>query len=92
MLYMCLYFFAPLCNYFTQGAKYCDQHVFMWVYGMWRSFYYDSVVAHYILIGPKFWSGGGPIFENFQTGSGAEPPRGETVQRGSEQFGAHDRG
>jgi len=34
----------------------------------------------------------GPIFEDFQTGSGAEPPRGETVRRGSEQFGAHDRG
>ena len=41
---------------------------------------------------PNFGVAGGPIFENFQTGSGAEPPRGETVQRGSEQFGAHDRG
>ena len=41
---------------------------------------------------PNFVVAGGPIFENFQTGSGAEPPRGETVQRGSEQFGAHDRG
>jgi len=41
---------------------------------------------------PNFGVAGGQVFENFQTGTGAEPPRGETVQRGPAQFGAHDRG
>ena len=41
---------------------------------------------------PNFGVAGGQVFEYFLTGSGAEPPRGETVQRGSEQFGAYDRG
>ena len=41
---------------------------------------------------PNFGVAGGQVFEYFQTGSGAEPPRGETVQRGPAQFGADDSG
>ena len=40
---------------------------------------------------PNLGVAGGPIFENFRTGPGAAPPRGEIAQPGPVQFGPDDR-